>query len=122
MLQRLSEWKSQGLVRRFGAFVRHQKLGYTFNGMTVWNVPGEQSDEIGRTFAALPYVSHCYARRPAATWPYNLYAMVHATTQEELDAYVDEMKRLANLDARVLVSTKEFKKALPVYFGGSVLR
>ena len=122
VLQRLSEWKSQGLVRRFGAFVRHQKLGYTFNGMTVWNVPGEQSDEIGRTFAALPYVSHCYARRPAATWPYNLYAMVHATTQEELDALVDEMKRLTNLDARVLVSTKEFKKALPVYFGGSVLR
>ena len=116
VLRRLCEWKEAGLVRRFGAFVRHQKLGYAFNGMTVWNVTEEQVDETGAAFAALPYVSHCYSRRPADSWPYNLYAMVHAKTQEELDGYVDEMRRIANLDPRVLVSTKEFKKTLPVYF------
>jgi len=116
VLQRLREWKSSGVIRRFGAFVRHRKLGYDFNGMTVWDVPEERAAEVGAAFAALPYVSHCYSRRSAASWPYNLYAMVHAKTQEELDGYVDEMSRIADLDPRVLVSTKEFKKTLPTFF------
>ena len=116
ILRRLREWKADGLVRRFGAFVRHQKLGYAFNGMTVWKAPDGQADELGPAFAALPYVSHCYARRPAPDWPYNLYAMVHAKSRDELEGYVAEMEALAGLDARALVSTKEYKKTLPVYF------
>ena len=117
VLRRLRELKADGTIRRFGAFVRHRKLGYAFNGMTVWNVPDEQSAEIGASFAALPFVSHCYSRRPAERWPYNLYAMVHAKTQEELDGYVDEMRRITRLEPRVLVSSKEYKKVLPTYFG-----
>lgn len=116
VIQRLRELMANGTMRRFGAFVRHRKLGYAFNGMTVWNAPADQVDSLGRAFAALPYVSHCYARRPAMTWPYNLYAMVHAKTQDELDRYVGEMCRLAGLAPRVLVSTKEFKKSLPTFF------
>lgn len=116
VLQRLRELKACHVIRRFGAFVHHRKLGYTFNGMAVWNVPDDRIDELGTQFAALPYVSHCYRRTTAPSWPYNLYAMVHATTQAELDGYIDEMKQFAGLEPRVLVSTKEFKKALPVYF------
>ena len=116
VLRRLRELKANGTVRRFGAFVRHQKLGYAFNGMTIWNVPREQADELGKSLAALPFVSHCYGRRPHPSWPYNLYAMAHAKTQEELDGYVDEMKRLSGLEPLVLISTKEYKKVLPTYF------
>ena len=116
VIARLEQWKSEGLVRRFGAFVRHQNLGYAFNGMAVWNIPDERACEIGHLFAQLPYVSHCYCRPYSQKWPYKLYTMVHAKTQEELDAYVSEMEALSGLEARVLVSTKEYKKSLPVYF------
>ena len=118
VLERLRAWKADGTIRRFGAFVHHRKLGYAFNGMTVWQVPEGRIDEVGRAFAALPYVSHCYERPAFPAWPYNLYAMVHAKTQEELDAYVAEMRTLLGVEPRVLVSTKEYKKALPVFFGG----
>lgn len=116
VIRRLNEWKASGLVRRYGAFVRHQKLGYAFNGMTVWNVSDSREAELGRAFADLSFVSHCYSRLRSESWPYNLYAMVHAKTQDELDGYVEQMKAIAGQEPRVLVSSKEFKKTLPVYF------
>ena len=116
VIARLEEWKRQGLIRRFGAFVRHRKLGYAFNGMTVWDIPADKEREVGLRFAELPFVSHCYGRSRLETWPYNLYAMVHGKTRQELDAYVDQLKAIANAEPRILVSTKEYKKALPTYF------
>ena len=116
VIRRLEEWKSQGVVRRFGAFVRHQQLGYSYNGMTVWNVAADDVREIGEALAELPFVSHCYKRRGHEKWPYNLYAMVHAKTQEELDELVAQMKERCGSEPRVLVSSKEFKKTLPVFF------
>ena len=118
VISRILEFKQLGLVRRYGAFVRHRKMGYAFNGMTVWNAPEERLPEIGRAFAAFSAVSHCYSRTPAQTWPYNLYAMVHAKTREELDGYVEDMKAASGLTPRVLLSTKEYKKTLPAIFGG----
>ena len=91
-------------------------MGFAFNGMTVWDVPDDDADCIGEVFAALPFVSHCYARPRTAPWPYNLYGMVHAKTREELDMHVAEMRGLCGLDCRVLVSSKEYKKSSPVYF------
>ena len=119
VLDRLREWRESGVIRRFGAFVRHRKLGYAFNGMTVWNASDDRAAKLGASFAALTYVSHCYSRPPAPTWPYNLYAMVHAKSQDELDGYVAEMESISGLQARVLLSTKEYKKSLPVFFGGA---
>ena len=117
IIVRVEQWKSEGLVRRFGAFVRHQNLGYAYNGMTVWNVPEERIVEIGYVFGHLPFVSHCYCRPYSQKWPYNLYTMVHAKTQDELDEFVGQMKQMSGLEARVLVSTREYKKELPTFFG-----
>ena len=100
--------------------MRHRKLGYAFNGMTVWRADEDAVSEVGRHFATLPYVSHCYSRKSTPEWPYNLYAMVHAKTQEELDAFVREMSASCGLAPRVLLSTKEYKKSLPVLLGGAL--
>lgn len=116
VIERLREWKSAGVLRRFGAMVKHRKMGFLFNGMTVWQVQPDKLRAVGLCFAELPFVSHCYARKPAPTWPYNLYAMVHGKTQAEMDAQVDEMRALSGLEPKVLVSTKEYKKATPIYF------
>lgn len=113
---RLRDWKTQRVIRRFGALVAHRKMGFSFNGMTVWDVPEGRCDEVGRLFADQRFVSHCYARPRSEAWPYNLYGMVHAKTQEELDERVSLLEELAGLPAQVLVSTREYKKSSMRYF------
>ena len=57
-----------------------------------------------------------FARPRAQEWPYDLYGMVHAKTREGLDARVAEMAAIAQTTPKVLLSTKEYKKASHVYF------
>ena len=116
VLARLRELKRVKAIRRFGALVAHRKMGYAFNGMTVWDIPPKRCDEVGRAFAEQAFVSHCYARPRSADWPFNLYAMVHAQTQEELDARVSVLEAQAGMKAQVLVSTREYKKTSMRYF------
>ena len=116
VIGRLEELKAQGVIRRFGAMVKHRRLGYLFNGMTVWDIDPARQDEVGRAFAELPFVSHCYARPRSDRWPYTLYGMVHAKTREELEEHVAKMRELARVEPQVLVSSREYKKTSPVYF------
>lgn len=116
VIGRLEELKAQGVIRRFGAMVKHRRLGYLFNGMTVWDIEPARQDEVGRAFAELPFVSHCYARPRSERWPYTLYGMVHAKTREELEGHVAMMRELAHVEPQVLVSSREYKKSSPVYF------
>ena len=116
VLERLRSWKADGTIRRFGALVAHRRMGYAFNGMTVWDAPPDRADAVGRAFAREPFVSHCYARPRSPQWPYNLYAMVHAKTRIQLDERVAQLRRIAGLEPQVLVSTKEYKKSSMRYF------
>ena len=116
VIERLQEWKRNGVLRRFGAMVMHRKIGFNYNGMTIWDVPDECKDKLGAAFAAMPFVSHCYARKRKGEWPYNLYAMAHAASRDELQEHVTLMRDTTGFEPRVLVSTKEYKKASPVYF------
>lgn len=118
VIERMLDFKALGIIRRYGAFVQHRKLGYAYNAMTVWSVKADDTPEVGKRFAALPFVSHCYNRKTTAEWPYNLYAVVHAKTKDELDGYVKKLSALCGLEPLVLLSTKEYKKTLPVLLGG----
>jgi len=114
VMRRLSAMQDSGIIRRIGAVPNHYKLGYRFNGMTVWNVPDEVIDELGRKVGQLEFVSHCYHRpRHLPEWPYNLFAMVHGKSQEEVDEQIQQIKALLgdnNLGCDVLYSTKILKK------------
>jgi len=69
-----------------GAVPNHYRLGYTANGMTVWDVDDGFVDELGEKVGALPFVSHCYRRpRTLPDWPYNLFAMVHGHQRAEVE-------------------------------------
>ena len=116
VIVRILELRALKVIRRFGAMVKHQKMGFAFNGMTVWNVDDGRLDEVGAAFAEKPYVSHCYTRLAKPTWPYKIYAMTHAQTQDELDGYVAELADIAQAEPLVLVSTKEYKKVSMRYF------
>ncbi len=84
-MRRLGAMVDSGIIRRIGAVPNHYAIGWTANGMTVWDVPDEVVDETGAAVGALDFVTHCY-RRPRALpeWPYNLFAMVHGSTRDEV--------------------------------------
>jgi DNA-binding Lrp family transcriptional regulator/REP element-mobilizing transposase RayT len=114
VMMRLTAMQNSGVIRRIGAVPNHYKLGYRFNGMTVWNVPDEAIDELGQKVGQLEFVSHCYHRpRHLPEWPYNLFAMVHGKTQEAVDNQIQQISDLLgdyNLGCDVLYSTKILKK------------
>ncbi len=112
-----NELKESGVMRRFATILNHRKAGFDANAMSVWSVPEEKGEEIGRQLAEFSAVSHCYLRPRYEKWPYNLFAMVHAKTQEECDTLIEEMAAETGLkEYGKLYSTREFKKQRLVYF------
>lgn len=113
-ISRMGTLQEQGIIRRIGAVPNHYKLGYRFNGMTVWNISDEYIDELGQKVGQLDFVSHCYHRpRHLPMWPYNLFAMVHGKSQEDVDKQIRQIAALLgdfNRGSDVLYSTKILKK------------
>jgi len=114
VLARLAAMQSRGAIRRIGAVPNHYAIGWTANGMTVWDVADEAVDELGARVGALPFVTHCY-RRPRALplWPYNLFAMVHGTSREEVADKAGRIGELLGEACRgrdILYSTRILKK------------
>lgn len=121
IIQRLEQLKSVGAIRRFGAMVRHNKMGYKANAMVVIDVDDAAAAKAGKALAQLPFVSHCYERTRVASWPFNLYAMVHATDETNLAAHMGMLHdtlRSAGIDAHyaVLATDTEYKKVSMRYF------
>jgi DNA-binding Lrp family transcriptional regulator len=114
VIERMRRMQELGVIRRIGAVPNHYKLGYRFNGMTVWNVPDEKIEELGQQIGRLDFVSHCYHRpRHLPLWPYNLFAMVHGKSQEAVDRQIEQIAEILgddNLGSEVLYSTRILKK------------
>jgi len=111
---RFKSMLDNGIVRRIGAVPNHYRLGYTANGMSVWDVPDHAVEELGPRVGALPFVSHCYQRpRHMPLWPYNLFAMVHGRDRDETDRKVKQIAEVLGSEVRsytVLYSTRILKK------------
>ena len=114
VLQRLQRMLDSGVIRRIGAVPNHYAIGYTANGMSVWDVDDARIDELGVAVGALEFVTHCYRRpRRLPDWPYNLFAMVHSQNREEVASRVAEIAVLLGDACRahdVLYSTAILKK------------
>jgi DNA-binding Lrp family transcriptional regulator len=108
---------AKGYLRRIAAVLRHRKVGFAANGMGVWDVPDDRVEEVGAQLAQYPEVSHCYQRPRVPGWPYNLFTMVHARSQEECTTALARMAAAVGLPTPpALFSTKEYKKARVRYF------
>jgi DNA-binding Lrp family transcriptional regulator len=114
VIKRMHNMKQQGVMRRIAAVPNHYALGYKSNGMTVWDVPDNQVNELGKQVGALDFVSHCYHRpRHLPDWPYNLFAMVHAHNRDEAMSLVSRIAKLlgdADRGHDVLFSRRILKK------------
>ncbi len=111
---RLAAMLQEGLVRRIGAVPNHYRLGFTANGMSVWDVADDQVDALARQVAQLTGVSHCYRRtRRLPEWPYNLFAMLHGRSRDEVQRQADVVAALLGPACRahdILYSTEILKK------------
>ena len=109
--------KDAGVMRRFATILNHRRAGFSANAMSVWSVPEVEGERYGKMLAEFSAVSHCYLRPTYPGWPYNLFAMVHAKTQEACDTLIEEMAAETGLTKySKLYSTREFKKQRLVYF------
>ncbi len=111
---RLAQMLEEGLVRRIGAVPNHYRLGFSANGMTVWDVDDARIDALGVRVGALAGVSHCYRRpRRLPDWPYNLFAMVHGRSRAEVERQARAIAQLLGAACRrsdILYSTAILKK------------
>ncbi len=107
----------RGIMRRFGATIKHQKSGFKANAMVAWKVDEKKAMDIGKIMASFDEVTHCYRRNPAETWPYNLYTMVHASNEDECHAIAKEISLATGVNEySLLFSRKELKKTSMEYF------
>jgi DNA-binding Lrp family transcriptional regulator len=114
----IRRFDDEGKVRRVGVVPNHYELGYTENGMTVWDVPDDLVAEVCPEVASLEFVTHCYERpRHDGVWPYNVFAMTHGRTDAESRQRVEQVREtmaqywdVGEDDWDTLFSTRILKK------------
>jgi len=115
IMETINRWVNNGIIRRFGARLNHNKIGYTYNTLAAWS--GKKTELWGKKFAGFAQVSHCYLRESYDRWPYELYTMIHARTESEADEILTTMKKTASGSKMVSMKTLyELKKTSMKYF------
>ncbi len=121
LLDTLRHLTDKGMIRRFGATLRHQKSGFEANAMVAWQVEEERIDEVGRKMASSGRVSHCYRRNPTPEWQYNLYTMIHAKDEASCMEIARNLAEKAGVNNySLLFSRKELKKTSMQYFPNDI--
>ncbi len=120
---RLQQLMDNGAIKRYGVVVRHRELGYTANGMVVWDVPDDRVEELGTCIGKYSYVTLSYRRpRRLPDWPYNLFTMVHGSSRDEVQQKVEEIVNncgLQDIEHTILFSTRRFKQRGASYSPGT---
>lgn len=114
VMTRMARMQETGVIRRLGVVPNHYAIGYSANGMSVWDVPDDRVDQLGASVGGFEFVSHCYRRpRRLPQWPYNLFAMVHGKSRDEVEQKVAQIAALLGEHVRshtILYSTRILKK------------
>ncbi|MEO5367364.1 MAG: hypothetical protein H7831_13655 [Magnetococcus sp. WYHC-3] len=115
----LTGLRERGVIRRFGAIVRHQEVGFRANAMCVLDVPDSQVAEVGCLLAQASCVTLCYRRRRVLPhWPYNLFCMIHGQDRQRVREQFQHLVvslGLESLPREVLFSQRRFKQTAGHY-------
>jgi DNA-binding Lrp family transcriptional regulator len=119
VLERISRWCAEGVIKRFGIVVRHHELGYGANAMLVHDIPDDDVARLGELLAGEPGITLCYQRpRALPDWPYNLFCMIHGQVREEVLAKIAELRQrlgLSDYAHDILFSLTRFKQNGALY-------
>ena len=109
-------------MRRFGAILRHQEAGFAFNAMVCFKIDSAAITAAGSLLASNPHISHCYERPAFENFPYNVYAMMHANSAEQLNQFIADCVESLNalqsspVEYAELHSVRELKKTSFKFF------
>ena len=114
VMHSINTMQSNSIIRRIAVVPNHYKIGYIANGMSVWNIADEKIMDYGKQIGKCDFVSHCYQRpRHPQVWEYNLFAMIHAHSREEIYKRAQSIAELLgddNLGYEILFSKRILKK------------
>ncbi len=116
VLSEVKELLKKGIIRKFGAILRHQRAGFRKNALVVWSVPSNQVENTGKILSVYSSVSHCYERNPAFREKYNLFTMLHSKDEDIRPLIKDIATATGINDYLILESIQEYKKKSPEYF------
>jgi DNA-binding Lrp family transcriptional regulator len=114
VISRLQQLMDNGAIKRYGVVVRHKELGYTANGMVVWDIPDDKVEKLGMCIGKYDCVTLSYRRpRRLPDWTYNLFTMVHGSNRDEVTEKVEGIVKqcgLQDIKHTILFSTRRFKQ------------
>ncbi|MBF0494522.1 MAG: hypothetical protein HQL28_05265 [Candidatus Omnitrophica bacterium] len=113
LVEALRSLKKRGYIRNLRGVLNQRNAGYKANALVAWNVKnwkGGVEKIIQGTLVADDRVSHCYRRRPARGFNYNLYAMMHAGTKKEIGELAAEVSKRLKAKHTILFTKRELKK------------
>ncbi|MPW25095.1 Lrp/AsnC family transcriptional regulator [Alkalibaculum sp. M08DMB] len=117
VIQRLTELKKEGCLKRIAAILRHNESGYSANALVVFKTDNILIEKLGKILAKSSIVSHCYERKSNEKWPYNLYAMTHAKDINETIEFINDFVTIHGIqEYEILNSQEELKKASMIYY------
>ena len=113
VIARLVKLRESGVIRRFGASIKPNDLGFSANALVAWKVPENRVQEVGSCLSKFSEVTHCYERKAiAGKWEYNLYTVMHARKREAIEQLVNNLSEATAVnDYLILYSTRDLKKA-----------
>jgi len=106
---------TKGVIRKFGAILRHQKAGFPHNAMVIWAVSRDGVEIAGKTLASFKEVTHCYERTPPLSRKYNVFTMVHFGEGNQESVIKKLSQKTGITDFKVLTSIEEYKKSSMEY-------
>jgi DNA-binding Lrp family transcriptional regulator len=107
-----ADFLAAGWMRRYAAIFAHRQAGASANVLVAWRVEDRQADRAGTLAAQFPAVSHCYLRRAATGWPFNLYTMLHGPDPDTCRNTIEEIASgIGRPERRELWTDKEYKNA-----------
>ena len=106
----------RGIVRKFGAILRHRKAGLTKNVMILWSVPDDRIEFAGKILSSYKEITHCYERFPPFGGKYNVFAMMHFKSEISRRLIEEIASRIGVDDYQLLETEEELKKSSMEYF------
>jgi DNA-binding Lrp family transcriptional regulator len=112
----IQNFEKQGIIRKFAAVIRHQKVGFVKNAMVIWSVDESRCETVGKCLASFSEVTHCYERVPSFLGKYNIFSMIHLRG-DDIETFVQKISDMIGIqDFKILISEEEYKKSSMEYF------
>lgn len=93
--------------RRFGAVIKPDGIGYKASALVLWRT--QNPDHVGKEIAKLDFVFHCVKRPRKPGWEWDIYTLVIARDESELQENIRKMTKIAGKDFVVLKTKRIIK-------------